>query len=277
MNKIIRSLAEEGILAALDQNFTEEMACFGRALPGAKLHEDEELTWFLTGPSGPNGVLLTDFHTDDSAYIETRIQETIQHFQHHQLQRFGWTVGPSSYPPDLANFLEEQGLEHRDTTNCMALALTQPRPPATLPPDFQISEVTNEEELLIKCEIEKLSFNSSEVMAAHYRQSYINNGFGPHKAWHHYIGWYQNKPVTIAAFLLHAGIAGIYGVGTLPEARRKGFARAMLQYVLSEIERLGYAVAILSPTDLSLSLYQQLGFRNFCQLYHYTYFFQDAE
>ena len=60
-NKII------DLQAAVEANFAEEMACFGRGLPGATFHQDEELTWFLTGPKGPNGVLLTTFtHTNDA-------------------------------------------------------------------------------------------------------------------------------------------------------------------------------------------------------------------
>ena len=124
MTTIIHSLADERILSAIEHNFAEEMACFGRALPGAELHEDEELTWFLTGPTGPNGVLLTNFRTDDQGHIETRLKETIEHFQKHLLKSFGWTVGPTTYPPDMANILEENGLQHRDTTNCMVLALS---------------------------------------------------------------------------------------------------------------------------------------------------------
>jgi hypothetical protein len=52
------------IMAAIDANKAEEVAAFGRYLPGAEFHEDEEVRWYLTGlPSSLfNGVQLAHFN-----------------------------------------------------------------------------------------------------------------------------------------------------------------------------------------------------------------------
>lgn len=274
MSRIFHSQHEEHILKAVEQNFAEEMAGFGRALPGAELHEDKELTWFLTGQHGPNGVLLTNFDTDDTQAIEARIEETIRYFQQHQLAHFGWTIGPTSYPPDLPNLLEEYHFQHHDTTCCMMTETTAPRPPLEMPAGLRITEVGTLAELAQKCRVEMICFENTEEVGQNYQHVYTDSGFGAGKAWHHYIGWLNGEAVAVAAILLHAGIAGVYGIGTLPQARRQGIGTAMVQHLLAEIARMDYAVAILSPSELSQRIYQRLGFRECCQLYHYTYYFQ---
>ena len=274
MSKIFHNPSEERLLNAVESNFAEEMAGFGRALPGAELHVDPELTWFITCPTGPNGVLLTSFDNDEPEYIENRIEETIQHFQRHHVQRFGWTVGPTSYPPDLPNLLEEHDFQHRDTTICMLTEIASPRPPLEMPPGLQITEVSSLAELEQKCKVEMACFAITEENAKNYQRTYAYNGFGGDKPWHHYIGYLHGTPVAVAAILLHTGVAGIYGVGTLPQARQQGIGTAMTQHVIKEIGRLGYALAVLSPSTQSQRIYQRLGFHECCQLYHYTYYFQ---
>ncbi|MBA2679554.1 MAG: GNAT family N-acetyltransferase [Ktedonobacteraceae bacterium] len=255
--------------AAIEANFAEEMACFGRGLPGATFHQDEELTWFLTGPKGPNGVLLTSFRCTDDAHIYARITETLNIFKSQQVQEIGWRVGPTAYPPDLRNYLQAHGLIHRATMTCMVLETANVQPELIGPIGLAIKEVTDEETLKLKCAVEKRGFGSTESMAQKYYQSYTHSGFGAGTAWHHYIGWLDDKPVAVAALLLHQGVAGIYDVTTIEEARRQGIGETLTRYVVQEARKLNYRVATLSPTDMSEAIYRRIGFRDYCELYHY--------
>ncbi len=262
-NKII------DLQAAVEANFAEEMACFGRGLPGATFHQDEELTWFLTGPKGPNGVLLTAFtHTND-AHIHTRITETLDMFKFKHVQEIGWRVGPTAYPSDLSSYLQAHGLIHRATMTCMLLETANVLPEPTMPPELVIEEVADEETLKVKCDVERRGFGSTEAMAQKYYQSYIHSGFGTGTAWHHYIGWLNDKPVVVATLLLHKGVAGIYGLTTVEEARCQGAGETLTRYVVQEAKKLNYSVVTLSPTDMSEAIYRRIGFRDYCKLYHY--------
>jgi predicted acetyltransferase len=87
--------------------------------------------------------------------------------------------------------------------------------------------------------------------------------------WRHFIGWLHDMPVASTSLLLHAGVAGIYGVTTIPEARKKGIATAMTKHALRQARELGYHVAVLSPSEMSLRIYQRLGFQHYCTLQHY--------
>ncbi|GAC1674817.1 MAG: hypothetical protein PVS3B1_15080 [Ktedonobacteraceae bacterium] len=263
MNKII------DLQAAVEANFAEEMACFGRGLPGAEFHKDEELTWFLTGPKGPNGVLLTTFTDTSAAHIHARIIETLDFFKAQHIQEIGWRIGPTSYPPDLSDYLQAHGLIHRATMTCMLLETAHVQPETPNLARLSINEVMDEETLKIKCEVEKSGFGSSEAMANKYYQSYVSSGFGPGTAWRHYIGWLDNKPVAVASLLLHKGVAGIYGVTTIEEARRQGIGETLARHLVQEARRLKYRIVTLSPTDMSESIYRRIGFRNYCEFYHY--------
>lgn len=263
MNNII------DLQAAVEANFAEEMACFGRGLPGATFHQDKELTWFLTGPKGPNGVLLTTFTNTNHAHINARITETLDIFKSKQVQEIGWRVGPTAYPPDLRNYLQAHGLVHRATMTCMVLETTSIQPDANGPVELVIKEVTDEETLKIKCDVERRGFGSTEGMAQKYYQSYIHSGFGAGTAWRHYIGWLAGRPVAATALLLHKGVAGIYGVTTIEEARRQGIGETLTRHVVQEAKKLNYRTATLSPTDMSETIYRRIGFRNYCELYHY--------
>ena len=269
MSKIFHSLSEPGLLAAVEANFAEEMVCFGRSLAGGLLHQDEELTWFLTGPGGPNGILLTNFMHDEQDYIDNRIDETLNLFKTHQVREIGWRIGPTSNPPDLANYLEIHNLSHKATTTCMIMKVTDTLMASPHHENIEIREVLTNDELLLKCHVEKVGFGATEQMAQDYYQTYMKSGFGHDAHWHHYIGWQNGQAIAVAAILLHQGVAGVYGVTTIPEARKKGAATAMIHHVLREIAQLGYALVTLSTTEMSDTLYRRLGFQDYCQLHHY--------
>ncbi|HXX79773.1 MAG TPA: GNAT family N-acetyltransferase, partial [Ktedonobacteraceae bacterium] len=67
----------------------------------------------------------------------------------------------------------------------------------------------------------------------------------------------------------HAGVAGIYGVATIPQYRRQGIAATMTLHALHEAHKLGYRISILSPSKMSDALYRRIGFRDFCTIMHH--------
>ncbi|GCF07093.1 GNAT family N-acetyltransferase [Dictyobacter arantiisoli] len=269
MGHIVESLQDREVLAAIEGNFAEGIASFGRGFPGASFHQDEELTWFLSGSVGPNSILLTHFKHDTQAYIDYRIQDTLKYFEEKQVTEVIWRIGPTTYPPDLAGYLEEHGLTYSTTTVCMALDVTNERIPSSPPHGLNIREVLSDKELRMKCALEKVGFGSNNTAAQYYYQTYARNGFGPDANWHHYIGWLNNQAVACATMLFHQGVASIHGVTTILPARHRGIGTALVNYVLCEAEHAGYRIVALSPTNLSEAIYRRFGFNDFCQLHSY--------
>lgn len=267
---ILQNLTSPAIEEAIEANLSEEMACFGRGQPQSELHNTSELLWIYAGQRGPNAVLYSRFASDDAMYIHAKIDEMLDFYRMRDVD-FDWTIGPSTRPTDLATMLERRGFVYSDNTTGMAVDLQALNENIYINPDLSITEIEDLETLKILSTIEMLGFGTSAEMAQKYFDTYANAGFGEGMPWHHYIGWLHDEPVAIASLLFHAGVAGIYGVATIPEARRQGVAATMTLHTLREACKQGYRVAILAPTDMSIAIYRRIGFREYCKLLHYEW------
>jgi ribosomal protein S18 acetylase RimI-like enzyme len=270
MSEILQYLASPAIEEAIEANFNEEMACFGRGLPEGELHQTSELLWIYTGSRGPNSVLYSQFASDDSTYIHAKIDEMIEFFNTRNVD-FDWTTGTSTHPTNLATMLETRGFVYSKSTTGMAVDLQALNENIYVNPDLTIKEIEDLETLKILRTIEMLGFGASETAAQNQYDSHAHAGFGKGMPWHHYIGWLHDEPVAIASLLFHAGVAGIYGVATIPEARRQGVAAAMTLHTLHEARRHGFRVTVLSPTEMSFAIYRRIGFQEYCKLLHYEW------
>jgi ribosomal protein S18 acetylase RimI-like enzyme len=59
---------------------------------------------------------------------------------------------------------------------------------------------------------------------------------------------------------LHERDCGIYSVGTLPQWRRRGLARSLMEHVLADAHSRGALTATLQSTRMAQRLYESLGF-----------------
>ena len=257
------------VIAAIDANFAEEMAAFGRYLPGAELHEDPEVEWFITGlPSSLfNGVLLTNIHSDD---IDAKIEEIQGHYKARRVP-MSWGVGQSTRPANLGTYLEAHGFTYVDSQDGMAADLRALNEDIVTPYGLRIDVVRDQEMLKLYMQVSRRGFESLEDDVQIYYDTYTNIGFGKELKWQHFIGWLDDEPVAVSSLLLHAGVAGVYGVATIPEARRQGVGAAMTLAALREARGRGYNVGVLSPSEMGLGMYRQLGFREYCTVQIYTY------
>ncbi len=71
---------------------------------------------------------------------------------------------------------------------------------------------------------------------------------------------HDDAAVAGAWSFLHGTDCGIYAVGTIPEWRRRGFARSLMEHVLADAQRRGARTATLQSTPMGQPLYESLGF-----------------
>ena len=79
--------------------------------------------------------------------------------------------------------------------------------------------------------------------------------------WQMYLGYLDRKPVASSILFLGAGVAGVYGVGTIPEARNQGIGAAMTMKPLRGAREQGYHFAVLFSSRMGYPVYKRLGFR----------------
>ena len=82
----------------------------------------------------------------------------------------------------------------------------------------------------------------------------------------HFSLYKQEKPISSITLSMHDNtIARIDDVGTRPELQGKGYASALMRYVLLEAKKLGARHCFLESSDSGLGVYQKLGFETLFQ------------
>ena len=84
--------------------------------------------------------------------------------------------------------------------------------------------------------------------------------------WRHYLGWLDDEAVATASIYLGAGVAGVYFVMTVPEARRRGIGAAITRAALQEARATGVQYGVLESSPAGRSVYAGLGFREYCTI-----------
>jgi GNAT superfamily N-acetyltransferase len=90
--------------------------------------------------------------------------------------------------------------------------------------------------------------------------------------WRHYLGRLDGKPVATTTIYLAAGVAGVYFVMTVPEARRRGIGAAITRAALQDARDTGHTgstgvrYGVLGSSPAGRSVYAGLGFREYCTI-----------
>ncbi|GAC1403755.1 MAG: hypothetical protein NVS4B12_08520 [Ktedonobacteraceae bacterium] len=270
MSEILQELGTPALQEAMEANFAEEMMCIGRVLPGGAVQEGPELWWFYTGRLHLNGVTRTHLAYEDDAYIDGKITE-VRHYFTARNTPTHWAVSPATHPVHLATHLQAHGFAKVGEDITMAIDLQSMNEAIHAPSTLVIQEVEDAETLKIHSTISMRGFDATPEGAQTYYESYVANGFGKGKPWHHYVAWLRDTPVAISSLLLHAGIAGIYGVATLDEVRKQGIGAAVTRHAMREARALDYRIAMLAPSSIGLNMYRQLGFQEVGMTYYYLW------
>ena len=74
----------------------------------------------------------------------------------------------------------------------------------------------------------------------------------------------NGQPAAVAMALHHEEDCGVSFVATVPQARRRGLATAVMRQVLSHARESGCTSSTLQATDAGERLYENLGFKRLC-------------
>ena len=72
---------------------------------------------------------------------------------------------------------------------------------------------------------------------------------------------HEGRMVATSMLFLHDGLAGIYGVATLPEHRGRGLGAHLTAEPLRAAWERGYTTGLLQASEMGAPVYERIGFR----------------
>jgi hypothetical protein len=259
---IVEGFSSADLLQAMDENLWAFWRDYGRG-PGAELHEGADLRWFASGiPLAMfNGVPHIRLTEDGVEPALARVQASAS--------RRGvpamWWVGPNSHPVDLAVRLERHGLTLARTMTGMAIGLEDLDGEVAALADLRIEHVRGPEMQRLWARLlgEGSGFGGAAARALAELEPNLSDADYLRKP--RYIGFLSGRPVATSVLVPAAGLAGVYAVSTIPDARQRGIGAAMTALPLIEARAQGYRVGILQATVMGHPVYRRLGFRDLCE------------
>src|SRR5215208_4153060 len=247
MNKYVLTNPSEAELAsAVQENLFASFRSM-QVIAGCELVENASLNLHHAFPGNPifKGVWKTRF---SPAETETKIDEVLNWFDARGAHSFFWWTDPETQPPDLVERLMRRGFDgDLEGDPGMVMNLHDLSEDLPTPGKFNIVKVMEQKSL----EDWRDAFAEAFEMPISGGQAWVDatNSAGLENApWQMYVGYLDRKPVSSSILFLGAGVAGVYGVGTIPEARNQGIGAAMTLKPLRETREQGYHFAVLSSS-----------------------------
>jgi len=266
----VADTAPASLVAAIEANTAAFLLDLGRA-GGGEERDDPRIHWVIGGSplAYHNCVVRADLGPEEA---DAAIAASLAAMQAHGV-RGSWHVGPSMRPADPGERLLAHGFAHAGDEPGMAVALSQLREDVPAPEGLAIERVRGEDGLALWARtLAATGFGEGDVEADWVTAMYARIGLGDDVPWRHYVGRLDGRPVATATLYLGAGVAGVYFISTMPDARRRGIGATLTLAGLREARALGMRVGVLGASALGHPLYRRLGFEEYCRiaLYEWT-------
>jgi ribosomal protein S18 acetylase RimI-like enzyme len=253
-----RTIDSSDVRRGLEENLWSLWSRFGRG-KDCRLHDENGAVWFDTPiPTLPYNAVIRFTAEND---VDGRIDALFNHYSKRGVP-FLWIVHPSAKPLDLSARLRARGMEEAETCPGMAINLDDLPPQQALPDGVEISEVSDETDAARLLELVGWRWavprQALPALAGVTQAFEVGMPGSKVRCW---LAWQDGVPVAKALLHLAAGVAGLYGVVTRPEARGLGLARSLTIHAFSVARRQGYATGVLHSTPTARGLYEKIGCR----------------
>ncbi|MFZ0830339.1 MAG: GNAT family N-acetyltransferase [Thermoplasmata archaeon] len=236
------------VLRRYHENSAEAYRVFARTTPGGQIEERDGLvlTDCLATDSMGNVAVVTAPTRDPGATIS----EVAAFFAPHRRPWILFAIPDAA--PSLERAARERGLRDEGWFPGLLLDPIPPEAPP-LPDGVEVRLVDTVEELQV---FERAASRAYGVESGPVYPSWLTYpGFSFHLAYH------RGEPVATATLVASHGIAGIVYVGTVPEARGRGFGRAAVWAAIQAGRDAGFRTSALWATPMGRPMYERMGFR----------------
>ncbi|GAA1601951.1 hypothetical protein GCM10009789_65170 [Kribbella sancticallisti] len=252
------------LVRAIEGNAAELLMRMGAAGGGGQ-RDDGGVRWTIGGsPIDYHNAVVGASLDDDS--VDRVIAESLRELRDRGVPGC-WHVGPSMRPLDLGKRLVAAGFTQAGAEPGMAVELSLLT--GTAVEGLRVVRVGSDEDLAVWVQTLGRGFGEGVKEAEWVGEVYQRLGLAD--PWRHYLGWLGDEPVATASIYLGAGVAGVYFVMTVPEARRRGIGGAITLAALREAQDSGVRYGVLGSSPAGRSVYAGLGFRECCAIELYEW------
>jgi GNAT superfamily N-acetyltransferase len=248
------------LLHLADSNLAEFCREQARWLPPFKVEERPHALFVASGTRFPAGAPNCVFPLDPRAASAAQLLDDARSY-FGALGRGFSVYAPTHLGPDIAQACD--AMQWPRLSDAPGMVLTERVEPPDLPAGVEHRAVGTARE----------AEDFIEVCAAAYESIGLPNSvarklLSQHSRWarpyiHAEVAYEAERPVGIAMLLFSHGIAGVYWVGTLSEARGRGHATRLMRSVSNRAFELGARCVILQATPFGEPVYRKLGYREF--------------
>lgn len=228
--------------------------------PRFEHHPDTDVTVYTSDVAHPlcSGAISPRFGDDAEARTEAVLDRLIA------LGRpFQWWCGPASTSPQIEAVLARRGLLGGAKNPGMHLDLTSTTLPAT---DADIRRCSSPDEHRAATATFLTGFELSLDLLDdfdHMLQSVPTTSDQQVTVLHAFV---DDEPAGTGMVAAIGGVAGLYNIAVLPQARNKGLGAAITLELLRAGANAGCAEAILHASAMGFPVYRSLGFETVCEL-----------
>jgi GNAT superfamily N-acetyltransferase len=259
--KILRDFsADRMVRRAIKANWENYHYCLAVS-PSVELSIGRYLTWFITNVPDHfmNLVVCTQL---PSKGADTLIEHAMNHFRSLGIGKVTWLVHEGVPADKMKKYLLSHGLTFSESHGTeMGADLESVPQELPLAAGLRIVRVEDKDTLRQWIHVASVGFGVAEQYEQVWYEFFAEAVF--EQPFWTYLAQWNGRPVGTSQLFLSAGVAGIYNVTCLPEARRQGIGAAITQAPLLDARAIGYRIAILQASEAGAKVYRRLGFHDF--------------
>jgi GNAT superfamily N-acetyltransferase len=269
MEPILQDLSSEtAVKAAVKSNWKNYHYCLGRC-PSVELSIGRYLTWLVTKIPDyfMNLVVCTELPAEGSDEL---IESALDHFRSLNVEKLTWLADEGIPAVQIKKYFTAHGLRFQEESGTeMAADLRDVPDQVPFPDGLEIHCIEDPERLRQWIHVASVGFDMDQKYEDDWYEIFTGAIF--EQPFWTYQAVLHGQPVATSQLFLSAGVAGIYNVTCLPEARGCGIGKAITQAPLLDARTMGYRVAILQASSMGYPVYRRLGFRDYGNLSVYLW------
>ena len=269
MNNVLTEIyGGNSVKSAIKANWEAYHYCLARS-PHVELSVGRYLTWLVTDLPDPFMNLVV-CHQLPAEGVDDLVASVLVHFRSMNIRKLSWLTHEGVPSADINKVLLTHGLTFRDefaTEMAVDLSLL----PDGLPTYAALRIVPVDGERVLKqwIHVASIGFRIDERFEKIWLDFFADAIFDTR--FQTYLALLDGKPVATSQLFLSEGVAGIYNVSCIPDARGQGIGSAVTLAPLLEAREMGFRIGILQASQKGHNVYSRLGFQDYGKLSVYLW------